>query len=487
MGLLLLHPAAAGGARLRPRARAAGSLSGTETVAAETEVAIVGGGLAGLVAARELRHAGIEVVVLEAGEEVGGRTGNATLGGLTIDRGGTFIGFDQDRTVALAGELGLTLTPTYNRGDNVIFWRGRRRRYAGTVPRLDPLTLLGIGRLRNRIDRMALTVPLGSPWEAPAARHLDALTLDGWMRRGGFGLGARDLMRIATQVSWGCEPEEISMLHVLHYLHGTGGLDRMLAVEGGAQEVHLEEGAQTISHRLAAALGDDLILDAPVTEVDWGEDRATVWTRRGPLWARRVVLAMSPAMRARIRFSPHLPHPWSEVSQRWFQGPVSKVYALYDRPFWREDGLSGEAVADAGPVRVTLDAGAPDASHGLLLGFVAADCARAWDRLPAAERRAQALGSFAEMFGPEALEPSDYVDYRWAEEPWIGGGSVAAAPPFAWTACGRGIATPLASLHWAGTETAGRWTGFMEGAIRSGERVAREIAASLHTSLAAAA
>lgn len=443
----------------------------------EVDVAVVGAGLAGLVTARELRRRGIDCVVLEAGVEVGGRTRNGRLGDELIDLGGTFVGFEQERVVALAAELGLTLTPTYCEGDNVILWRGRRRRYAGTFPRLDPATLLGLAYLRARIERMARQIPLGAPWEATMARRLDAQTLDSWMRRAGVAPGPRDLMRIAVQVSWGCEPEEISMLHVLHYLHGTGGLDAMLAVKGGAQELHLDEGAQEMSLRLAAELGERVVLDTPVAEVEWGDDGVTLRADGDAVRARRVVLALSPAMRGRIRFDPHLPGPWREVPQRWFQGPVSKVYALYERPFWREDGLSGEAIADAGPVRVTLDAGPPDGSRGILLGFVAADCARAWDAQPAAERRAQALGCFSTLFDDRALEPLAYVDHRWGEEPWTGGGSVAAATPFAWTAGGRGIATPVGPLHWAGTETAGRWAGFLEGAVRSGERVAGEIAA----------
>jgi monoamine oxidase len=413
--------------------------------------------------------------VLEASEEVGGRTRNGSLGGETIDLGGTFVGYDQERILALAGDLGLSLIPTYDRGDNLIIWRGRRRRYAGTIPRLDPLTLVNLGYLRARIDRMARAVPLGSPWEAKRARRLDSQTLDTWMRRTGVGLGARDLMRIAVQVSWGCEPEEISMLHVLHHLRGTGGLDSMLAVEGGAQELHIDEGAQEISLRLARELGDRLRLNSPVADVRWDDDGVVLGTGAESLRARRVVFALSPTMRGRIHFTPHLPGPWDEAPRRFFQGPVSKVYALYDVPFWREEGLSGEAIADAGPVRVTLDAGPPDGSRGVLLGFVAADCARAWDGLPSAERRAQALGCFASMFGDQALEPVDYVDHRWALEPWIGGGSVAAASPLAWTGGGRAIAAPLGPLHWAGTETAGRWAGFMEGAVRSGERVARQV------------
>jgi monoamine oxidase len=454
----------------------------------QVEVAVVGAGLAGLVAARQLVRSGIDCAVLEAGVDVGGRTRNGRLGDELVDLGGTFVSRDQERVVALAEELGLTLTPTYCRGENVILWRGRRRRYAGMIPRLDPVTLSGLAYLRLRLDALARSIPLGAPWEAEHARRLDRQTLDNWMRRARVTAGPRDLMRIAVQVSWGCEPEEISMLHVLHYLRGTGGLEAMLAVQDGAQELHLDEGAQELSLRIAAELGDRVVLGSPVAEVEWGEGAGVLLrTDTTIVRARRAIFALSPAMRGRIRFAPHLPAPWREVPHHWFQGPVSKVYALYDRPFWREDGLSGEAIGDAGPIRVTLDAGSPKGESGILLGFVAADSARAWDSLAPAERRAQALGCFASFFGERALGPVEYLDHRWAEEPWTGGGSVSAAGPLAWTNGGRGIATPIGTIHWAGTETAGRWAGFLEGAVRSGERVAGEVTAALGASLVATA
>lgn len=448
------------------------------TTARDTEVVVVGAGLAGLVAARELRRLGHDCLVLEAAAEVGGRTRNGSLGGHIVDLGGTFVGADQERIIALARELGLGLTPTHTAGENLVLWRGKRRNYGGTIPRLDPVTLLSMAYLRGRLEALVRSVPLGSPWEAERSRGLDSQTLESWMRELGITSGARDLMRIGVAVSWGCEPSELSLLHVLHYLRGAGGLDQMLAVENGAQELHVDAGAQAISLRLAEELGDRLRLDAPVGEIAWDEGGVTVGAVGGAIRARRAVLALSPAMRAGIRFGPRLPGPWSEVPQRWFQGPVSKAYALYERPFWRDAGLSGEAISDAGPVTVTLDGGPPAASHGVLLGFVAADDARAWDGLPRSERRAQVLSCFGSLFGERALEPIDYVDQRWSTEAWTGGGSVAAASPYAWTACGRAIAAPIGPLHWAGTETSGRWTGFMEGAVRSGERVAAEVAST---------
>lgn len=461
---------------MRPSSKSA-PVAGSAGAGEKLDVVVIGAGIAGLVAARELDRLGLGFAVVEAHEEVGGRTRNTVVDGTTIDLGGTFVGPDQERILALGNELGLTLAATHHSGDNVIYWRGRRRRFSGTVPSLDPATLISLAFLRARLERLRRSVPLGEPWAAPRARALDAQTLGSWMTRLGITPGARDLIRVAVQVSWGCEPDEVSLLHVLHYLHGTGGFDSMLDIEGGAQESHFVEGAHEICRRLAEPLGDRLRLGAPVLEVEWEEGGAAVHTADGTLRARRVVVALSPSMRALIRFTPHLPNPWCAVPRRWFQGPVSKAYAIYERPFWRQAGLSGEGIADCGPVNVTLDAGAPGESRGILLGFVAADHARAWDGLPASERRAQALSSFAALFGEQALNPIEYLDHRWMTEPWIGGGSVAAAPPLAWTTCGRGIAEPIGPLHWAGTETSGRWGGFMEGAVRSGERVVQEIVA----------
>jgi len=105
--------------------------------------------------------------------------------------------------------------------------------------------------------------------------------------------------------------------------------------------------------------------------------------------------------------------------------------------------------------------------------------ARAFDSLPAEQRRRDALRCFASLFGDDALKPLDYVDHRWGAEEFAPGGPTAAVPPGAWTRYGPWLREPVGPIHWAGTETADEWTGFLDGAVRSGQRAAAEIAALL--------
>jgi monoamine oxidase len=450
------------------------------------DVVVIGGGLAGLVAARSLVASGHEVALFEATGVVGGRTRAHAVGGTHVELGGTFVGPDHDRLLALAAAVGCTTHPTHDDGAHVMDVHGRRSSYRGALLPVGLRGLLGTGLLQVQLDRLARTVPSDRPWLAPHARRYDEMSLADWLRGKHATAVVRELFTLLARVTWGCEAHEVSFLHVLHTVRGSGGVGAVLATRGGAQQDHFVEGAAEISHRVAAALGDRVRLDAPVRSVDWSDDRVTVTTPRERVSARRVVVAVPPASRDRIVFSPALPHPWSAMGTLWPQGVLSKAYAVYERPFWRDGTgvgrsgavpLSGQGQSLTGPVVVTFDASPPAAPgtvphRGVLLGFVGGDPARAWDPLPADERRAQALASFASLFGPAALEPLDYVDERWAEEPWVTGGPTAAPRPGAWTGSGVALSTPVGPIHWAGTETALRTTGFMDGAVRSGEAAA---------------
>lgn len=434
---------------------------------------VVGAGFAGLSAARELTQRGHEVVVLEGRDRVGGRSYTAALAGVPVDLGATFVGPTQDAVIALAAELGCDTVPTYSRGKNLIHWQGRVRSYRSTIPKLSLIELLDVSRIQWRFDRLSRLIPVIDPWAAPAAQRLDQKSLEGWLRAVHASASTRNLMAIMARVTWGCEPDDVSMLHAVRYVKAAGGLGRMLDVKGGAQQDRFPGGTQQIAQRMAAELGDRVITADPVRAVTRDGSGFTVESVNGRHPAAAVVVAVPPAHRAAITFDPPLPEGYDHLVSHWPQGNLSKAYAAYDTPFWRADGCSGEALSDDGPVFITFDVSPSDEGPGILLGF--AD-ARNFDDLAPEARRERALGCFVTLFGDAAAHPIDYLDHCWGTEEFAPGGPTAAVPPGAWIDHGKHLRAPVDGIFWAGTETADQWTGFLDGAVRSGQRAAAEVA-----------
>jgi monoamine oxidase len=444
------------------------------TVGVADVVVVVGAGFAGLSAARELVRLGHDVVVLEGRDRVGGRSCTTTVAGIPVDLGATFVGPTQDAVLALAKELGCETTPTYSRGKNLIRWRGRVRSYRSTIPRLSMIELLDVSRIQWRFERVCRQIPLETPWKAATAHRLDEQSLQAWLRSVHASASTRDLMAIAARVTWGCEPEAVSMLHAARYVKAAGGLGRMFDVEGGAQQDRFPAGTQQIAVRMAEELGERVRLNTVVHRIDRRPD-GTVSV--DGVDAKAVIVAIPPAHRDGIAFDPALPEEYQELSQRWPQGNLSKSYVAYDTPFWRAGGCSGEALSDEGPVFITFDVSPSEQGPGILLGFMDP---RLCDALPAAERREQALAGFAALFGDAASQPIDYIDHCWGAEKFAPGGPTAAVPPGSWTSYGPWLRKSIDGIHWAGTETADEWTGFLDGAVRSGQRAAAEVHAALN-------
>jgi monoamine oxidase len=443
----------------------------------EVDVVVVGAGLAGLAAARALVAGGASVVVLEARDRVGGRTLNHDIGGgNVVEVGGQWMGPTQDRLAGLARELGVETFPTYSRGDNLLEYRGTVRRYRGTIPRINPAVLVDVLQAQTRLNRLARKVPLDAPWEAPGAAKLDGQTMATWMSRSMATASGRMLLGLGIEAVWAAQPEDLSLLHVLFYIHSAGNLDLLFDTDGGAQQDRFAGGSQLIALRMAEELGEGRIdLSAPVRRIDHGADGVTVEADGVIARGSRAVVAIAPALASRIAYDPPLPGYRDQLTQRMPLGTVVKCMAIYAEPFWRSEGLTGQGTSDVGPVRLTFDNSPPDGSPGVLLGFLEGRHARELGRARPEERRTAVVDCFARLFGPRAASPDEYVERLWAEEEWTRGCYGAHMPPGAWTGYGPALREPVGPVHWAGAEYAQVWNGYMDGAVRSGDATAAQV------------
>ena len=447
------------------------------TEAIDAEVVVVGAGLAGLRCADRLHAAGVDVAVLEARDRVGGRTLNLPLGpdadGVeqVVEGGGAWLGVGQDRLAALAEELGVATFPTYATGASVVDVGGTVARYRGTVPRVRLRALVDLQVRLGRVSQHVRRVDPERPWDAPGAERLDGRTLAsvaGPTRSG----DAAALFTAATRSIWGADPVDVGLLPAAAYAAAAGGLDVLLEAEGGAQDRRFVGGSQLLSLRLAERLPGRVRLRAPVRAVAWGADGVVVHADGVRVRARRLVAALSPPLAARIVWDPPLPPDRVHLSERAPHGALTKALAVYDEPFWRADGLSGQGVSDVGPAGATFDVSPPSGSPGVLLGFVGGRAALRWSATPTPEREAAFVAVLARMFGPRAARPRQVLSQDWSDEEWSAGCPTSLPAPGALTAVGPALRAPVGPVVWAGAETATRWTGYMDGAVRSGEDAA---------------
>jgi monoamine oxidase len=450
----------------------------------DTEVLVIGAGLSGLAAARALQASGVEVTVLEARSRVGGRTeGGATADGTPVELGGQWIGPTQTRMYALVDELGLETFPTFNTGEHVIQLGGSRSRMAshrGAVPKLNPFVLADLFQGMTRFKRLADRVPLDRPWAAPGARALDNQTFETWIVRTLRTRTARDYFRVATEAVFSAESGNLSALHALFYAHSGTDLEGLLSTDGGAQQDRIVGGSVLVSEAMAVGLGDRVHLGCPVRRIEQHGHRVSVTTRSGEIFeADRVIVTLPPTLAGRLEYHPILPSWRDQLTQRLPAGSVIKLYAVYDEPFWRQEGLTGQAASDQGPIKVTFDNSPPGGSPGVLMGFMEANDGRAAARLALADRRAAAVACFVRYFGPRAASPLEYIERDWMAEEFSRGCYGAHFTPGVWSDYGHALIQPVGLVHWAGAECSPVWNGYMEGAVRSGEQAADDVLSAL--------
>jgi monoamine oxidase len=476
---------------------AAGALATSPVQAKRTrprrkaDVIVIGAGLA---AARKIRAGGHSVLVMEAQNRVGGRTLNEDIGGGEVaDLGGTFIGPTQDHVGALVKELGIPTFPTYNSGNNVFIRSdGRRETFASNTPLLgtapaDPEIVPDIVAAVAQLDSMASEIDVKQPWAHPNAALWDSQTLDSWIRANSSGNKEfLDLVSAACEPIFGAEAREISLLYVLFYIASSGNeqnvgtFERNFNTQGGAQETRIEGGAQLISIKMAEQLGRRVIKGAPVRRIDQGRFGVRVWTDKYYVAGKRVIVAMPPALAGRIIYHGGMTDLRDQLMQRIPQGTLRKFEAIYEKPFWRDKGLSGQCISNIGPVKVTFDASPKDGTPGVILGFIGGSEARKWTPKSPEERKKAVLDQFQQFFDDtQAQNVTAVYEKDWPADRWAIGCPVGVLAPGTLIDFGPAITAPVGRIHWAGTETSDYWAGYMDGAVRSGERAAAEVLAAL--------
>lgn len=440
------------------------------------DVVIIGAGVAGLTAARKLRSAGHSVAVLEARDRVGGRLRTDIIDGAMLEIGGQWVSPDQDALIETIAELGLETFSRYREGDSVYIGPdGVRTRFTGDIFPVGPETERVIVELIERLDAMTAEIDPDKPWEHPLAAEWDAISWEAWLASQTDDVEARDNVALFTGPAMLTKPDHaISLLQSLLMAASAGGFSHLVDADF-ILDKRVVGGLQKVPLGLAAELGDDVFLSQPVRTLEWGEGGVRAIADGMSVSAQHAIIALAPPLYSRISYVPELPRLLHQAHQHVSMGFVIKVHAVYDRPFWREQGLSGTAFSPYELSHEAYDNTNHGDERGTLVGFVSDRSADDVFRIPAEERRARILESLSHYYGPEALNPVVYYESDWGAEEWTRGAYAASFDLGGLSRWGADLRAPLGPIHFACSDIAGLGYQHVDGAIRMGRLAAEDI------------
>ncbi|WP_313540497.1 flavin monoamine oxidase family protein [Leifsonia aquatica] len=454
----------------------------------ERDVVIIGAGASGLTAATDLKKEGLTVAVLEARDRVGGRLWTDDIDGATLEIGGQWVSPDQDALIDTLAELGLETYSRYREGINVYLGEGgERRTFEGEIFPVAPTTEREIVSLIDRLDALVAEIDPDRPWDHPQAKELDEISFRRWLETQTEDEEARRNIGMFIAGAMLTKPAHaFSALQALLMAASAGSFSHLVDADF-ILDKRVKGGLQRVPLMLAERLGDDVFLNAPVRTLRWSDEGVTAIADGLEVRARRVILAVPPVLISRISYEPPLPRRQQQMHQHLSMGFVIKVHAVYETPFWREDGLSGTAFSPYELVHEAYDNSYHGDPRGTLVGFVSDEAADDVFRQSPEERKARILESLSHYYGEKALSPVVYYESDWGSEEWTRGAYAASFDMGGLARYGSDLRAPVGPVHFSCSDMAGRGYQHVDGAIRVGHETADAIIASLAPAGAASA
>jgi len=441
------------------------------------DVVVIGAGISGLVATWRLIREGVDAVLLEARDRVGGRANSGTFNGESYDLGARWISPHAKQFRQLAHELGIQLTPQYSQGESAIRLNGRSVRFRNRAPWFAPNVQLDYRRIIAKLNHLSRQLQLQTVKSALAIKNYDQFSFGAWLHQQSSAPATQSLFRLLTHVHFMAEPSEISFVYVLDQIQAYQRAEIIFSLRPAHEQDRISGGMQRITERLAQQLRPQLNVDTPVLAMRQDEESVSAYSRGASFRARYAIIAAPPAVAAQIYYEPALPSNRDALNQRVVMGRAIQAVLCYDYPFWRENKKSGFLMSDDGPASIIHDVSPTTSSEGALACVIIGDNASHWSEQPRSERLRALVTQLTSWFGNEALAYRGMIERDWNNERWSRG-TVGFMPPGS-AGFVHAIGTPVGRIHWASSETATQWSGSIEGAIEAGERTAAEVIGQL--------